>query len=134
MGDKRFRGMKGWLVTWEWSGQHAKRDDTVAAIFDSRLGVERIREYVEFLYATENYTLREQMTWARDRKNNRYPAQFGTLNGVPWEGEIICGHNPYLRARLVDDLSVEVEAEGKEKATWKERPKPNTDWIHNNPK
>jgi hypothetical protein len=118
--------MKAWLVTWEWSGHDARRDDTVAAIFNARFGVERIREYVEFLYANETYTLRERMAWARDKKNNPYPAQFATLNDVPWEGEIICGHNPYLRARLVDDLSIEVLAEDKEKATWKERPKPNT--------
>jgi len=56
MRNKQSRGIKAWLVTWEWSGEHAKRDDKVAAIFNPRLGIERIREYVEFIYATENYT------------------------------------------------------------------------------
>ena len=34
----------------------------------------------------------------------------------------------------VDDLSVEVEAEDNGKVTWKERPKPNTNWSHSHPK
>jgi hypothetical protein len=28
--------MKAWLVTWEWAGDHARREDKVAAIFNSR--------------------------------------------------------------------------------------------------
>jgi hypothetical protein len=71
------------------------------------------------------------MAWALDKKSNSYPAQFGALDGVPRQGEIICGHNPYLRARLVDDFSVEIEAEGNEKPTWKERPRPDVSWIRN---
>jgi len=42
---------------------------------------------------------------------------------LPWSGEITCGHNPYLRARLVDDLTVERHEDGKEEVKWKERPK-----------
>lgn len=128
MRKKRRPGIKAWLVTWEWCSEHAKRDDKVAAIFNPRLGAERIREYVQFMYASESYTLSERMDWALDKTKNPYPAQFGTLDGVSWQGQIICGHNPWLEARLVDDLSVEVEPEGKEKPTWKERPKPDISW------
>lgn len=66
MNHKQGRKMKAWLVTWEWAGDHAKRDDKVAAIFDPRLSGEHVREFVEFLYFTENSTLRERMDWARD--------------------------------------------------------------------
>ena len=134
MSNKQRRGIKAWLVTWEWSGNHAKRDCNVAAVFNPRFKVERIREYVEFLYATEFYTLSERVACARNKTNNPYPAVPGSLNGVQWEGEIICGHNPFLRARLVDDLNIEVESEGKEKPTWKERPKPDLSWIRSNVK
>jgi hypothetical protein len=116
------RKMKAWLVTWEWCGEHAKRDDKIAAIFNPRLRGVRVRELVEFLYANE-YTLSERMDFARG-KPNPYPAKFGTLDGVPWEGEILCGHNPFLRARLVEGLTVQRDANGKETAGWKERPKP----------
>ncbi len=44
------RGVRAWLVTWEWSGEHAKRDEEVAAVFDPPMSAERIRGYVELLY------------------------------------------------------------------------------------
>jgi GNAT superfamily N-acetyltransferase len=128
MNRKQSRKMKAWLVTWKWFGEHAKRDDVVAAIFDPRFSGERVRQFVEFLYLTENSTLSERMSWARDKKRNPYPARFMTLDGVPWHGEVHCGHNPFLFARLVDDLTVERVEGGKEKATWKERPKPDIMW------
>jgi hypothetical protein len=115
--------MKAWLVTWEWAGEHAKRKDKVAAIFNSRLSAERIREFVEFIYLSE-YCLGERMAYALHKDKNPYPAHFGSLKGVKREGQIHCGHNPHLFARLVDDLAVERDEHGNEKATWKERPKP----------
>ena len=127
MPKRQPRKMKAWLVTWEWCGEHAKRDDKIAAIFNPRFGGVRVRELVEFLYANE-YTLSERMDLARGRPNP-YPAKFGTLDDVPWDGEIICGHNPYLRGRLVEDLTVQRDANGKETANWKERPKPDINWT-----
>jgi hypothetical protein len=116
------RGAKAWLVTWEWCGEHAKRDEKVAAVFDSRVSPGRIREYVELLYAHETYTLSERIAWCLGNQNrNPYPAEFVKLEGVPWEGEIHCGHNPYLRARLVDELTIRRGKDGKETPTWKDR-------------
>lgn len=120
--------MKAWLVTWEWSGDHAKRGDKVAAIFSSRLSPERVREYVEFIYLSE-YTLSERMAYPKHKDQNPYPAKFGSLDGLPWEAEIYCGHNPWLFARRVDNLVVERDEHGKESATWTERPKPDISWI-----
>jgi hypothetical protein len=122
--------MKAWLVTWEWVGDHAKREKKVAAVLNPRLGGARVRELVEFLYATENYTTGELMALAKGGKNP-YPAIFGTLNGAPWEGQIHCGHNPFLFARLVDDLKVERDEHGMETPLWKERPKLDMSWMHN---
>ena len=122
------RKMKAWLVTWEWSGEHAKRTEKVAAIFNPRSGAERIRAFVEFLYLNE-YTLSERMKYARHPQQNPYRAQFGALSGVPWTGQIYCGHNPYLFARLVDEVMVERDAAGKEHLQWKERSKPDISWI-----
>jgi len=128
-GPKANRGRKAWLVTWEWAGDHAKRADKVAAILNPRLGGERVRELVEFLYIFHTASLSEKLSRAANRDQNPYPAKFGTLNGVAWEGEIHCGPNPWLLARLVDDLIVERDQDGKERATWKERPKPDMSWT-----
>jgi hypothetical protein len=123
------RKMKDWLVTWEWCGDHAKRDDKVAAVFDPRFSGKRVRELVEFIYLSAMYSVSERAEYAKDKKRNPYPAGFGsTPVGAPWEGEIVCGHNPYLRARLVDDLTVERDGDGSEKASWKEHPKP-ASWL-----
>jgi len=116
------RKVKAWLVTWEWCGEHAKRNEKVAAVFDARVSSERVRWAVELLYAQETYTLSERIAWCLgNRRRNPYPAEFVKLEGVPWEGEIHCGHNPYLRARLVDDLTVRRDHDGKETATWRDR-------------
>ncbi len=41
--------LKAWLVTWEWAGEYAKRDDRVVAVFNPHIGDVRVRELVEFL-------------------------------------------------------------------------------------
>lgn len=124
-----YRKRKAWLVTWEWSGDHAKPAEKVVAIFNPRLGAERVRELVELLYIQSGASLDEKLSWAVDRSRNPYPAQFGSLNGAPWQGEIHCGHNPWLFARLVDDLWVATGEDGTQEAHWSERPKPDMSWM-----
>jgi hypothetical protein len=122
--------MKAWLVTWEWCGDHAKVEDNIAAILNSRLSGEHVREIVELLYVNSQYSPSERLRYANGKKfKNPYPAKFGTVEGVLFEGEIICGHNPYLHARRVDNCHVIGEG-GDEKLTWKEIPKPNVRVFH----
>jgi len=115
----RDRGKKVWLVTWDWCGDHARREDRIAAIFKPQLGGRRVLELVEFIYSSE-YSLRERLSFALNPKANPYPAQFSQLDSGRWEGEIICGHNPFLRARLVDDFWIDSDGN----ASWRERERP----------
>ena len=64
-GRKTNRKRKAWLVTWEWAGDHAKRADKVAAILNPRLGGDRVRELVEFLYMLDNSSLSEKLAGRR---------------------------------------------------------------------
>ena len=117
--------MKAWLVTRHWIADHPKRE--VVAIFTPRLGGVRVREFVELIYVTSGYfTWSEQLAMAWPRHGRPpYPARLGqTADGDPWEGEILCGNDPYLKARLVDDLTVERGADGNERVMWKERSRP----------
>lgn len=114
------RGRKAWLVTWEWCGGHARREPKVVAVFKPQLSGDSMRPLVECIYSCSEYSLRERMDFALNPKANPYPAQFNTIDGVPWAGEIICGANPFLRARLVDNLLVDEESN----ATWDERKRP----------
>lgn len=116
----RTRKVKAWLVTWEWSGDHAGRDDKVAAILNPRLRSERVRQIVEFVYLSQ-YCLSERIAFMVHPEKNPYPAKLLNVEGLPWEGEIHCGYNPFLRARLVDDLVVRCSDDGKEVPSWKER-------------
>ncbi|WP_158751142.1 hypothetical protein [Acidobacterium sp. S8] len=50
-----------------------------------------------------------------------YTAEFPMIEGVRWTGQIICGHNPWLLARLVDNLIVNIDADGNEAASWTDR-------------
>jgi hypothetical protein len=118
-------GISAWLVTWEHTGEHAKpHPDTVAAILSPRLSARRVLETVELLYANESYDPSERIAIAKTRRENPYPARFGVFHGVPWQGEITCGHNPWLEAHLVTNLRAETDAAGREEFAWDERPKP----------
>ncbi len=125
IGWEKTRGKKAWLVTWEWAGEHARRENPIAAFFRPQLSGARVRELVEFIYLSE-YTPGDRLYFTPGR--NPYRAEFGKLAGVSWQGEIICGHNPWLRARLVDDLLIYRGEDGKEKAVWNERAKPDVSW------
>jgi hypothetical protein len=117
------RGKKAWLVTWEWAGEHARVEERIVAVFPPQLSGHRVLELVDHIHAVLKYTPRERMAWALNPKANPYPAQFGQVyNGEgTWLGEITCGDNPWLRARLVDDLVID---DDNPQGTWKERPRP----------
>jgi hypothetical protein len=102
------QGRRAWLVRWEWAGEHAAVEQPVAAILSPRLGGEGVRRAVEMLYAVLTYRPDEMLAAARQHGGfNPYPAQFATVSvylgeltaNVPWEGEVICGANPWLAAR-----------------------------------
>jgi len=115
--------MAAWLITWEWVGDWAKVENKIAAILSHRLSGETVREIVELLYIN-SCELNVRVSYAKNKKNIPYHAQFHTLNGVPWTGRITCGYQPCLYARLVDDLRVQIDENGKQMLTWKERPIP----------
>ena len=120
----RTRGIAAWLVTWEHIGEHARPPTKVATVLSPRLSGRRVLEIVELLYANAAYEPSERIAIAKSRRENPYPAQFGSLGGVPWGGQIVCGHNPFLEARLVSNLRVETDSSGHEQFVWDERPRP----------
>jgi hypothetical protein len=98
----RLRMAKAWLVTWESVNKPAE----VLGVFKSQRSPEWIREYIEQHYIDRLYTPQEKLLYAYSRANNPYPAEYATIDGVPWQGRITCGSDPYLFARLVANLKV----------------------------
>lgn len=113
-------GIRAWLITWEWVGDHAEPDRKVVAALNPRWSGTRVREHVEILHASMCYSIAEQIGHANNRRFNPYPAEFTRVHGVPWHGRIHCGHNPSLYARLVNDLRVERDESGAEYPVWSE--------------
>jgi hypothetical protein len=108
------KGIRAWLVRWDWMGDHAAVEQPILAVLNWRLGVDRIRWLVEALYATKSYEPSEMLQWCRRPEENPYKARLGTapfndgeaIVQVPWTGEVICGHNPWIVARQVAKLRV----------------------------
>jgi hypothetical protein len=115
---------RAWLITWEWIGDHAKKENKIVSILNYRVSPRNVRDYVERLYVDSEYSFTERVEYAKSRKNNPYPAEFDRINGVPWEGRIHCGHNPFLFARFVTNLRVELNADQREHLRWEEIPRP----------
>jgi hypothetical protein len=105
-----------WLVRWEGTSPPAKR---ITAVLDGRLGAEVVRRIVEALYASHTYSEAEIVAFSPPDKNP-YRAQLGNIGGIAWEGQIACGHNPHLVARLVDNLMTDASGA----VTSHERPVP----------
>ena len=113
-----------WLVTWEWSGDDARVEDPVVELFNYRWDGKTFRLIVEQLYANLKYSIPEKVALARSKPSNPYPAEWTHINGVPWHGELVCGDNPWMRARIVNNVSAKVGASGRPTLHWDERPRP----------
>jgi hypothetical protein len=58
------KGIKAWLVKWEWAGDHAKPEREIAAILNPRWSPERVRKYVELIYVNSCYSIAERIAYA----------------------------------------------------------------------
>lgn len=121
-----------WLVTWEWIGNHAKPKDKIAAVLNWRLSPERVARIIEIIYANEFYTLEERLAIAKNKKSNPYQTRYGAIQGIPLGDRLFCGHNPFLEARLVDNLHVVKDNEGNQELSWDERERPDLSRIQSN--
>ena len=100
----RQKGRTAWLVTWEQVGDSAVLEK-IAAILKPQLGGERVRDLVGFLYASLKYEPYEQLEIIAGLRSTPYPPAFGSVKNGPagiWQGEVICGDNPFLKARMVE--------------------------------
>ena len=87
--------------------------DRVLDFLDPNEDIEFVRRFVEHKYAELSYTLEERLRWTRNPADNPYRATVA-------RGEVHCGHNPWLRARIVDNLQLSSVLD-KLLGTWEER-------------
>jgi hypothetical protein len=121
----KLKKTRAWLVTWEEIGTETMElSERIVNIFDSRLSAERIKDFIEDFYISTQYSPFEKVTFSNNRKNNPYPAEYFKINGIPWIARITCGHNPYLFARIVNNLTVVLNQPDQEIMSWEDLPIP----------
>ena len=110
--------MKAWLIRWCWEGNHAAVDDPVVTVLSARTRAEDVRRYVEQRYIEETASPEEKLSYARYNQPQEppYPAR------LEQGRRIDCGHNPWLHASVVDDLRVEMDADGNDVLKWANPP------------
>ena len=115
-----------WLVTWETVGGHTKiaKRKQIVSILNYRRSPQNVRLFVEQLYMALGKSSWDKLSTADRPKENAYPARFMQRSGLPWRGQIHCGDDPFLFARLVGDLRVVCHDTGREEVLWTERPIP----------
>lgn len=101
--------MKAWIIKWAWIGDHAIVEDPVIGILSARLSPKEVLKYVERCYASQHYSISEQITHARYNKPSPppYPAQYDSIEGVAYSGYISCGHNPFIEAFVADGIGTD---------------------------
>jgi hypothetical protein len=96
--------MKAWVITLEGT----KEPRGVVALLSARKSGRAVKEFVEWLYALLYYGPAEHFSLARYRNPATiYEAVFATTNtGVPVDSMMMCGHNPFLVARLAKKVEL----------------------------
>lgn len=125
------KGKRAWLITWQWYMPRDKREPRVVCILDSRYKEDRICSISQALFIQgEPLTLGEMIYHGQP-----YRKLTGCWRTTP---EGICfGYKPYLYARIVDNLRVESDQNGKDILKWTEPEKGRIDdkgqWITTTP-
>lgn len=78
---------KAWLLTWEWTGDHAAVEDKIAGILRPRLSHKKVGNILESMYAIHAYSVSELAYYSKRPKENPYKTK--------WENNhCYCGGNP----------------------------------------
>lgn len=113
--------MRAWLVSWEGVNDSHIPDQKIVAILNQDLSAAEISMLVGVLYASATYTLHEQARWAEAPGQNPYRAHSEAMPSSSSSWRIVCGHDPWLEARIVEGLSVQVDDEqDTETIVWQE--------------
>jgi hypothetical protein len=87
-------------------GHYSRRNQRPTRRGCARKGGRAVKEFVEWLYVLLYYGPAEHLNVARYQNPSKvYEAVFDKTNtGVPVENTMMCGHNPFLVARLAKDV------------------------------
>ena len=87
-----------WQIRWHWSGQHAAVDEPNIMVLPQDTNAETVRWYVEKLYMEKALEWDERISFTLNPPPP-YPASVEPM--ADGRDSVICGHNPWIEARLV---------------------------------
>lgn len=112
--------MDAWIITWEWAGAHAEMEDKVVNFLSREKTPREVAGVVQMLYAQFTSTLGELARYAAEPESMPYKSAIHETTAGYYR--VVCGHDPWLEARLVKELSVRMdENTSLETITWEER-------------
>ncbi|WP_010304109.1 hypothetical protein [Candidatus Odyssella thessalonicensis] len=126
--------LKGaWIIVNEWLGEHARPQKKIVAFLNWRKSASYVKDLMEKVYSIENYSTIEMLQYAKNGKPI-YPAEYCRLSDgkggtIRYTGKISCGHNPFLIASRVSDITIHTNANNLTKVIWKERHLPTVEKL-----
>lgn len=123
-----------WLITWDWNGDHAKVEDKLVAILDYRRSARYIERLLEQMYVSSQLAYHEQLRYAKNRESSPYQVghrvveilkkraeRYGETTLAKASDIMMCGENPFLYARIVNDLEGYIDENNNEHLKWVEQ-------------
>lgn len=109
---------KAWLITWEDNNNLSFSVDKVIAIISSRVASDKVATFIEQYYMANNYTLENKFFFSSKSKSNPFSVIYAkTDEGLSYTGDMKCGNNPYIHARIVKNLKY-IFKNSQEQLTW----------------
>lgn len=101
---------RAWLVCW--NGTDERITQRPILLLNWRWSAKRVSELLTQLYLSETASIPEIFDAAKSPTAIPYPAQLGQVynGGAKWQGQVVCGHNPFLCARIVEKLELSVDS------------------------
>jgi hypothetical protein len=125
---------RAWLLTWERASHRPQAKKRFVAVISSRYSDYSVRKILEQYYVSEYLSLSEQFSYIKSSKHCPYKVQHATVAvseslqkaaslppQAPFSDSMIIGGNPWLWARIVNDLETWIDENSVEHLKWRER-------------
>jgi len=112
---------RAWIIKWS-SMRSNTEDNKVIGILNSRKTTQYVQDLVRQLYISVKYTPLDMI----NMRKNPPPILFAdSTNGIRWHYRFSCGgDDPFLEARIVQNLRLVQGKNGEEKLEWDELTRP----------
>lgn len=119
---------RAWLLTWEHATDGPDVPNRLVAIVSSRYSDTRVKAILEQYYVSNYLSIPEQFSYVKSKESCPYKVEYSTVTvseksqlSASFAESMIIGGNPYLWARIVQELETWIDGDGREFLKWKER-------------